>query len=60
MENVTLFYNSGTKVHVKVDDLTVSTSRETGEIVRMEWKTMSPRPLHLGARNIAAVFMGHI
>ena len=56
METVTIIYRSGTKVRVRVEGLTVTT--QGGEVTKMEWKQMDPRPLALNCNEVESVWMG--
>lgn len=56
MTTVLIRYKSGQEVKVKVDGLTVTWDRASGEVTKMEWTNMIPQPLMLGLPNIESVW----
>lgn len=55
---LTVIYKSGAVVHAKASKFTVTGDAAGG--FTYSWTHMTPRPLLLGADDVAAVYEGHV
>jgi hypothetical protein len=55
---VTIIYKSGAKV--TFDCTNFIARKRNGELVEVEWKNPSVRPLHIGVDDIAAIWDGRV
>ena len=51
-----IIYKSGATVKVKADKLIVTRNIASGEITKLDWANMKPRPLALGINEVSAVW----
>lgn len=54
MSKVLIIYKSGAQVELECKDFTVT--KRGSELTGAEWSAASPRPLHLGLDDIAAIY----
>lgn len=58
MNDYTILYKSGNKVHLKAEGLEVTKYR-SGDI-EVKWDKMEPKPFLLGVNDIEAIFAGKV